>query len=152
MAIEVFKVKEGGQEPQIAFDVNTKTPHMTDVNGNVTSWHYRRFLGDLHVKQLVIEGRGYTRDDHPESMSEITYGEWRVTSKDDNGDDDVVVSEGSFASKSVVVESHRINEADMWRATKTVTIKALYVNGDLAINPDGTVVGVTDFAEEDFSI
>lgn len=151
MATEVFKVREGAQEPQTAFDVVVKTPHMKDSDGNVTSWNYRHFLGDLHVKQLVIEGRGYTGDNHPQSYSAVTTKGWAITSKDEEGED-LVVTEGSFSAKTVVVEAHRINEADMWRATKTVTIKALYVNGELAKNTDGTVVGVTGFAEGDYTI
>ena len=60
-----FKTKEGASEPQQAFDVTTKTPHMTDEDGNVTSWHYHHFVGDLHTKTLVVEGRGYHKGNLP---------------------------------------------------------------------------------------
>ena len=139
-----FKTKEGASEPQQAFDITTKTPHITDENGNVISWRFHHFVGDLHTKTLVVEGRGYSAQNHPEALSEVTTEGWSITQNDENGET-VVVSEGSFAAKSVVVESHRINEVGMWRATKTVTIKALYVNGE-------KVKGISNFAAGDYTI
>lgn len=139
-----FKTKEGASEPQQAFDITTKTPHITDENGNVTSWRFHHFVGDLHTKTLVVEGRGYSAENHPEAFSQVTTRGWNITQKDDAGEM-VVVTEGSFAAKSVVVESHRINDAGMWRATKTVTIKALYVNGE-------KVEGISNFDTGDYTI
>jgi hypothetical protein len=139
-----FKTKEGASEPQQAFDITTKTPRITDENGNVISWNFHHFVGDLHTKTLVVEGRGYSAENHPEASSQVTTKGWKITQKDDAGEM-VAVTEGSFAAKSVVVESHRINDAGMWRATKTVTIKALYVNGVM-------VEGISDFDTGDYTI
>ena len=146
-----FKIREGASEPQQAFDVTTKTAYMTDATGNVTSWHYRHFVGDLHTKTLVVEGRGYYEGNHPASSSSVVTKGWSITQPTESGNDVEIVSEGSFPAKSVVVEAHRINEAGMWRATKTVTIKVLYVNGKKATDNDG-VVGVENFEEGDYKI
>lgn len=145
-----FKIKEGASEPQQVFDVTTKTPYMTDADGNVTSWHYQHFVGDLHTKTLVVEGRGYSALNHPQPSSEVITKGWNITQEDEAGET-VSVTEGSFTAKTVVVEGHRINEVGMWRVTKTVTIKVLYVNGVRAMDRNG-VVGVENFEEGDYKI
>lgn len=140
------KIREGASEPQQAFDVTTKTAHMTDATGNVTSWHYRHFVGDLHTKTLVVEGRGYHAGNLPALGSSVDTRGWNIT----DGDGEIA-TEGSFPAKTVVIEAHRINEAGMWRVTKTVTIKVLYVNGKKATDNDG-VVGVENFDAGDYEI
>ena len=72
------------------------------------------------------------------AKEESTKG-WLIT---DSGGE--VATEGSFYAKTVVVEGHRINEVGMWRVTKTVTIKVLYVNGQKASDKNG-VVGIENF-------
>lgn len=141
-----FKIKEGASEPQQAFDVTTKKAFSTDDDGNVTSWHYQHFVGDLHTKTLIVEGRGYHAGNLPAFGSTVVTKGWRIT--DDN---DEVATEGSFYAKTVVVEGHRINEVGMWRVTKTVTIKVLYVNGQKAMDFYG-VVGVENFDVGDYKI
>jgi hypothetical protein len=141
-----FKTKEGASEPQQAFDITTKTPYITDENGNVTSWHYHHFVGDLHTKTLIVEGRGYHAGNLPPFGSNVVTRGWSIT--DGVGE---VATEGSFYAKTVVVEGHRINEVGMWRVTKTVTIKVLYVNGVKATDRNG-VVGVENFDEGDYKI
>lgn len=141
-----FKTKEGASEPQQVFDVTTKTPHMTDEDGNVTSWHYHHFVGDLHTKTLIVEGRGYHAGNLPALGSAVVTKGWSIT---DGGGE--VATEGSFYAKTVVVEGHRINDVGMWRVTKTVTIKVLYVNGVKATDRNG-VVGVENFEAGDYVI
>lgn len=141
-----FKTKEGASEPQQAFDITTKTPYMTDENGNVTSWYYQHFVGDLHTKTLIVEGRGYHAGNLPAFGSTVVTKGWSITDGDGS-----VATEGSFYAKTVVVEGHRINEVGMWRVTKTVTIKVLYVNGVKATDSYG-VVGVENFEAGDYKI
>lgn len=147
-----FKTKEGASEPQQAFDVTTKTPYITDEDGNVTNWYYHHFVGDLHTKTLIVEGRGYHAGNLPAFGSFVVTQGWRITQEATSGNEDEVVSEGSFYAKTVVVEGHRINEVGMWRVTKTVTIKVLYVNGTIAKHPDDSIIGITDFEAGDYVI
>lgn len=132
-------LREAAQDPQQLYHVQTKTPHTTDASGNVTSWNYHLFLGVLHVKQLVVEGRGYHRSNLPELTSSSSTKGWTITQ---NGE---VVAQGTFEEKSVAIEASRHNEAGMWRVRKTVTIKALYENGV-------KVAGLEAFATEDYKI
>lgn len=141
-----FKTKEGASEPQQAFDVTTKKASSTDDDGNVTSWRYHYFIGDLHTKTLIVEGRGYHAGNLPAFGSTVVTKGWRITDSNDE-----VATEGSFYAKTVVVEGHRINDVGMWRVTKTVTIKVLYVNGQKAMDRNG-VVGVENFEAGDYVI
>lgn len=145
-------LKEGATEPQTAFDVMTKTPYITDSDGNVTSWHHQHWLGVLHTKQLIVEGRGYYRGNLPTIGSSCTTEGWSILGKDDSGEENVIVSEGSFHPRMVVIDGRRINEAGMWRITKTVTLKSLYINGERAKKPDGSYLGDESFLEGDYTI
>ena len=139
MATESFMIKESASDPQQLYHVMTKTPYVTNEAGEVTSWTYHWFLGILHVRQLVVEGRGYTRDDLPALEDSSSTKGWDILQGG------VVVAQGTFEEKTVSYEKHRINEADMFRVTKTVTIKALYENGKFA-------AGKTSFDAGDYTI
>jgi hypothetical protein len=136
---ESFMIKESASDPQQLYHIMVKTPTATNSEGEVTSWDIRWFLGDLHVKQLVVEGRGYTRDTLPALNDSSSTKGWDILQAGK------VVSQGTFEEKTVSYEKNRINEADMFRVTKTVTIKALYENGKFA-------VGKTAFDAEDYTI
>ncbi len=132
-------LREAALEPQQLYHVQTKTPHMTDASGNVTSWYCNWFLGVLHVKQLVVEGRGYNRNNLPSLTGSSSTKGWAITQSGE------IVANGTFEEKSVSIEASRHNEAGMWRVRKTVTIKALYENGK-------KVDGLESFAEGDYTI
>lgn len=132
-------LREAAQDPQQLYHVQTKTPHTTDASGNVISWNYHWFLGVLHVKQLVVEGRGYNRNNLPSLTSSSSTKGWTITQSGE------VVAQGTFEEKSVAIEASRHNEAGMWRVRKTVTIKALYENGV-------KVAGIETFASGDYAI
>lgn len=128
---ESFIIKESASEPQVAFDITTRTPAGRDENGAIVRWNTFRYLGICKVKQRVIEARGYTRDTVPAAGSSMETKPWHFNSTAEDGSV-YKAGEGVFHPLTVTVERQRINEADMWRATKTVTIKALYINGTLA--------------------
>ena len=132
-------LREAALEPQQLYHVHTQTPQMTDVNGNVVSWYHNWFLGVLHVKQLVVEGRGYNRNNLPSLTGSSSTKGWAITQSGE------IVANGTFEEKSISIEASRHNEAGMWRVRKTVTIKALYENGK-------KVDGLESFAEGDYTI
>ena len=125
MAIEVFKVKISSPEPETHFIKNVPTLTVTDKDGNKTIMGWRTFVGKLHTKIMTVEARGYASEaevpDLTGSSKTLT-----ATDTDENGN---IVSTDSFDEKTVTFDAQRINEADFWRITKTVTIRALYSNG-----------------------
>ena len=141
MAIECFKVKRSSPEPETHFIKNVPSLIVTDKDGNKTIMGWRTFIGKLHAKIMTVESRGYaSEDDVPKkegSSKTITTNEI-----DGNGN---IVSTDSFEEKTVTYEAQRINEANMWRLVKTVTIRALYSNGVF-------LAGKTDFDGGDDSI
>jgi hypothetical protein len=86
---------------------------------------WRTFVGKLHTKIMTVEARGYESNT---KVPDLTGSSKTLTARetDDNGN---IVSTDSFDEKTVTFDSQRINEADFWRITKTVTIRALYSNG-----------------------
>lgn len=139
MATESFMIKESAPEPQELYHVLVKTPRITNEAGEVTSWYYHWYHGKLHIKQLIVEGRGYTRETLPALANSSSTKGWDILQ------DGEVISQGTFEEKTIIYEKTRINEADMFRITKTVTIKALYENDKFA-------VGQTAFAAGDYVI
>lgn len=141
MAIEVFKVKISSPEPETHFIKNVPSLIVTDKDGNKSVMGWRTFVGKLHTKIMTVEARGYaSKDEVPDltgSSKTLT-----ATETDDNGN---IVSTDSFDEKTVTFDSQRINEADFWRITKTVTIRALYSNGVY-------IAGKTAFDDGDDSI
>lgn len=108
-----FVVRVSNPEPQTIGCQMIPGGTTTDTDGtvHVTSWI--REVAVLIPKVMVVEQRGHgSRPEVPVNSSEVLY----------NGN-------FHFESKSVSFEAMRINEANMWRIVKTVTIKALYVNG-----------------------
>lgn len=132
-------VREAALDPQQLYHVMVKSPYMTNNAGQVVSWHYHWFLGILHIRQLVIEGRGYYAGNLPSLTGSSSTKSWDISQ---NGE---IVSQGTFEEKSVSTEAFRTNEAGMFRVRKTVTIKALYENGNYA-------AGQTDFDSGDYEI
>lgn len=132
-------VREAALDPQQLYHVMVKSPSTTNDAGEVTGWNYYWFLGILHVKQLVVEGRGYHAGNLPALTGSSSTKGWDISQ---NGE---IVSQGTFEEKSVSTEAFRTNEAGMFRVRKTVTIKALYENGKFA-------VGKNDFDAGDRTI
>ena len=116
MAKEIFKVKEVACEPQTVGAQLVPASTSTDANGKVNVLSWAREIAVLRSRIMIVEARGYTRSE----ADAITT----------NGSSSVLYN-GKFAfeERSVSYEKQRVNEADMWRITKIVTIKALYVNG-----------------------
>jgi hypothetical protein len=116
MAIDVFKIKETDNEPQTIGAQLLPAATTTDTDGNTVVSSWRREIAVLKSRTMVVQGRGYTREDADAIAT--------------NGSSTVLYNGNfHFDSRTVVYDKSRINEADMWRITKTVTITALYVNG-----------------------
>lgn len=124
MATECFKVNIAEPEPETHFIKNIPAMIVTDKDGNQTIMGYRTFVGKLHSKIMTVEGRGYTSDNLPETTNSSSTLTSNTTDEKGN-----IVSTESFEQKTVSYNKQRINEADMWRVTKIVTIRALYSNG-----------------------
>lgn len=141
MAIEVFKVKISSPEPETHFIKHVPALIVTDKDGNETVMGYRTYVGKLHTKIMIVEARGYASNtevpDFTSSARTLT-----ANNLDENGN---IVSTDSFEEKTVSYDTQRINEADFWRVTKTVTIRALYSNGVF-------VAGKTNFDNGDDAI
>lgn len=141
MAIEAFKVKISSPEPETHFIKNIPTLIVTDKDGNKSVMGWRTFVGKLRVKIMTVEGRGYASEsdlpDTQDSSDTLIANE-----TDGNGN---IVSTDSFEQKTVSYDAQRINEANFWRVTKTVTIRALYSNGVF-------VAGKTNFDAGDDAI
>ena len=134
MAIEVFKVKISVPEPQTHFIKNVPSLIVTDKDGNTTVMGWRTLVGKLHTRIMTVEARGYASDGELPAMA--GYSKTLTAYETDNNGN--IISTDSFDEKTVAFEAPRINEANMWRVTKTVTIRALYTNGNY-------VAGKTNF-------
>ncbi len=141
MAIEVFKVKISSPEPETHFIKNIPSLIVTDKDGNEKVMGYRTYVGKIHSKIMTIEGRGYAAESELPSMQGSS-DTLIANETDENGN---IVSTDSFEQKTVSYDAPRINEANFWRVTKTVTIRALYSNGKY-------IAGKTDFDIGDNSI
>jgi hypothetical protein len=141
MAIEVFKVKISSPEPETHFIKNVPTLIVTDKNGNKSVMGWRTFVGKLHTKIMTVEARGYESN---VAVPNLTGSSTTLTATEVDGNGNIV-STDSFDEKTVTFDSQRINEADFWRITKTVTIRALYSNGKY-------IAGKTTFDAGDSSI
>lgn len=126
MAIEVFKVKISSPEPETHFIKNVPSLIVTDKDGNKSVMGWRTFVGKLHTKIMTVEARGYESN---EAVPSFTGSSKTLTATETDGNGNIV-STDSFDEKTVTFDSQRINEADFWRITKTVTIRALYSNGE----------------------
>ncbi len=125
MAIEVFKVKISSPEPETHFIKNVPSLIVTDKDGNKSVMGWRTFVGKLHTKIMTVEGRGYASESELPGMQDSS-DTLIANETDENGN---IVSTDSFEQKTVSYDAQRINEANFWRVTKTVTIRALYSNG-----------------------
>ena len=125
MAIEVFKVKISSPEPETHFIKNVPSLIVTDKDGNKSVMGWRTYVGKLHTKIMTVEARGYESN---ETVPNFTGSSKTLTATETDGDCNLV-STDSFDEKTVTFDAQRINEADFWRITKTVTIRALYSNG-----------------------
>lgn len=90
-----------------------------------------RYVAGLVCKEMTVEKRGFLS---APDMTSYT----NSTSVGYSGN-------YHFEEKTISFEAQRINEADMWRIVKTVTIAALYVNGSF-------VAGKTAFDQGDDTI
>ena len=141
MAIEVFKVKISVPEPQTHFIKNVPSLIVTDKDGNKTVMGWRTLVGKLHTRIMTVEARGYASDGELPAMA--GYSKTLTANETDNNGN--IVSTDSFDEKTITFDAQRINEADFWRVTKTVTIRALYSNGVY-------IAGKTAFDDGDDSI
>ena len=141
MAIEAFKVKISSPEPETHFIKNIPALIVTDKDGNKSVMGWRTFVGKLRVKIMTVEGRGYASESELPSMQDSS-DTLIANETDENGN---IISTDSFEQKTVSYDSQRINEANFWRVTKTVTIRALYSNGKY-------IAGKTAFDSGDDSI
>lgn len=141
MAIEVFKVKISSPEPETHFIKHVPALIVTDKDGNETVMGYRTYVGKLHTKIMTVEARGYASES--ELPEENGSSHTLISNNlDENGN---IVSTDSFEDKTITYDAQRINEANFWRITKTVTIRALYSNGVF-------VAGKTNFDDGDDAI
>lgn len=122
---ESFIVKISIPEPETHFIKNVPALTITDEDGNKTVMGWRTFVGKLHTKIMTVEGRGFGSYENLPNMS----GSADTLTSNTTDDDGNIVSTDSFDQKTVSYDAPRINEANMWRVTKTVTIRALYSNG-----------------------
>lgn len=122
---ESFIVKISIPEPETHFIKNVPALTITDEDGNKTVMGWRTFVGKLHTKIMTVEGRGFGSYENLPNMS----GSADTLTSNMTDDDGNIVSTDSFDQKTVSYDAPRINEANMWRVTKTVTIRALYSNG-----------------------
>lgn len=141
MAVEVFKVKISSPEPETHFIKHVPALIVTDKDGNETVMGYRTYVGKLHTKIMTVEARGYSSENELPTMNNSS-DTLIANETDENGN---IVSTDSFEQKTVSYDAQRINEANFWRVTKTVTIRALYSNGKY-------VAGKTAFDSEDDSL
>lgn len=141
MAIEVFKVKISSPEPETHFIKNIPALIVTDKDGNEKVMGYRTYVGKIHSKIMTIEARGYSSENELPTMNNSS-DTLIANETDENGN---IVSTDSFEQKTVSYDAPRINEANFWRVTKTVTIRALYSNGKY-------IAGKTAFDSGDDSI
>lgn len=141
MVGEDFKVKISVPEPQTHFIKDVPKTTVTDKDGNKTVLGWRTLIGKLHTRIMTVEARGYASD----GELPVMVGDSKTLTANETDDDGNIVSTDSFDEKTVVFEASRINEANMWRVTKTVTIRALYTNGNY-------VAGKTDFDAGDEAI
>ena len=141
MAIEVFKVKISSPEPETHFIKHVPALIVTDKDGNETVMGYRTYVGKLHTKIMTVEARGYASES--ELPEENGSSHTLISNNlDENGN---IVSTDSFEDKTITYDAQRINEANFWGITKTVTIRALYSNGVF-------VAGKTNFDDGDDAI
>lgn len=141
MAIEVFKVKISSPEPETHFIKHVPALIVTDKDGNETVMGYRTYVGKLHTKIMTVEARGYASESElPEEN-----GSSHTLISNNLDENSNIVSTDSFEDKTITYDAQRINEANFWRITKTVTIRALYSNGVF-------VAGKTNFDDGDDAI
>ena len=141
MAIEAFKVKISSPEPETHFIKNIPALIVTDKDGNEKVMGYRTYVGKIRSKIMTVEGRGYASESELPNMQDSS-DTLTAYETDDNGN---IVSTDSLDQKTVSYDAQRINEANFWRVTKTVTIRALYSNGKY-------IAGKTAFDSGDDSI
>lgn len=125
MAVEVFKVKISSPEPETHFIKHVPALIVTDKDGNETVMGYRTYVGKLHTKIMTVEARGYASESELPERNGFSHT-LISNDLDENGN---IVSTDSFEDKTITYDAQRINEANFWRITKTVTIRALYSNG-----------------------
>lgn len=106
---ETFVVQESQPEPTTYAVVDVPTYYVDNVPMGFT-----RVVSKLVSRVLTVESRGHLE---------------KPSVNEGNSSEVIAYDDMHYESKKVAIDIRRINEAGMWRVTKTVTITALYNNG-----------------------